>query len=305
VSTTLSYRFEPLADLYFLLTDRERRPSTPPWGPTVEAIDQCLTTLANASQGRARPESAFHGGVAEFTSIDALEAAIPDLPDETVLGLPWTLLVEQAVEALRLAWPLYDGDLSAERAARVLTEIERVRRVLGPIEDQCINHIHECLELAQVNHQLPVILVGSMAFPGAFTAWSDITGAICFVGVDGLDGTALIETVLHEATHGFEVISPGRRDSILAKLGQRVREALPDDRAILDVPHSLIFVQAAETVRRLVDPEHVHYGVTHTYYDRVPTSRPVLEHWVRHLDGEIDTESAVQAIVADLAAGHA
>ncbi len=304
--TRLSYRFEPLADLYFLLTDRQRRPSSGAWKPACDAIDRCLTTLANASQGRARPESAFHGGVAEHKSIEALEAAIPDLPDESVLGLPWTLLVEQAVEALRLALPVYEEALGAERASAVTTEIERrVIGRLGPHERRCIDFIHEKLELDQIEHEIPVVLVGSMSFPGAFTAWSDVTGAICFVSVEGMDGTALIEMVLHEATHGFEVISPGRGGSVLARLGQRVRAVLPDNAAIFDVPHSLIFVQAAETVRRIVEPSHVPYGVTHTYYDRVPVSHPVVEHWVSHLDGAYDADTAIERIVADLTAGRA
>lgn len=32
------------------------------------------------------------------------------------------------------------------------------------------------------------------------------------------------------------------------------------DRGHRDLPHTVMFVQAAETVRGTLDPEHVHYG---------------------------------------------
>lgn len=298
----LTLRFEPLADLYLLLIDPARRPNAGTWAEANDAIDRCIAELSKASGGRQRPIGAFHGGVAEMRSLDELEAAIPSLPDDSVLGLPWERLVTRALQALKLAWPIYADELLHQRSAVVSAAIdERVDSLLQVHEADCVSYIHESFELPDGGRVIPEVFVGSAPFPGAFTSFSDATGAICFVGLDGLDGTSLLETVLHEAIHAFEMTSEGRRRSVPGRLGRRIAEILPDDRAVLDVPHSLIFVQAAETVRRIIDPAHVHYGVSHTYYDRVPTSKPVLEHWVRHLDGTIAADGAIEAIASDLA----
>ena len=69
-----------------------------------------------------------------------------------------------------------------------------------------------------------------------------------------------------------------------------------------DVPHTVMFVQAAETIRRLVDPKHEHYGVVSRYYDRI--SRPnaavggkVRNVWTNYLDGKITRSAAIDELV--------
>lgn len=56
---------------------------------------------------------------------------------------------------------------------------------------------------------------------------------------------------------------------------ERLRELLEqagidrNDRRHRDVPHTIMFIQAGETIRRVVDPEHEHYGNVRGYYDKV------------------------------------
>ncbi len=295
MASRLTYRFEPLADLYFLLTDPQRCPPSEAWAPAREAISRCLSTLAAASRGRVRTDGAFHGHVAEHVTIDELAA---DVPEDGLLGLPWTRLVELAVEALRAGEPPYASELLAGRRAVVTNAIDqRIRPQLDPKERESLAFIHDALGLPDDDREVHIVLTASVPHL-PFTSLSDRYGAISFIGVAGLDGSALLETVLHEATHALEWSGPN--DSILARLAQRVHEAFGDAPALRQVAHSLIFVQAAETVRRIVDPRHVHYGVTHTYYDRVPVSKPVVEHWVAHLDGAYDADTAIERIVDDL-----
>ena len=70
----------------------------------------------------------------------------PLTPSRTtvLLGLPWSQLVALAIDALRSAEPLYASTLAEERAATAERAItDRVRRVLGPREDECLAYIHE------------------------------------------------------------------------------------------------------------------------------------------------------------------
>jgi hypothetical protein len=293
----LSYAFQPLADLYFLLTDLHRRPTSADWAPALDAIDRCLQLIADSPVGRRRADVAFHGHIAEHRTVDELAAAA--VPEDGLLGLPWSRLVAHTLDALRAAEPLYRSTLFDERRAIAEGAItDRVRPVLGPREDECLAYIHDRLEIPDAGMEIPVVIAASVPrLP--FTSLSDRTGAICFVGVDGLDGTSLLETILHEATHAIDGFDH-RRASVLERLARAVEAAFPDGRAVRDVPHSLIFVQAAETTRRVVDPDHFHYGVTHTYYERVPSSKPVVEHWVAHLDGAFDADTAIERIVDDL-----
>lgn len=60
-----------------------------------------------------------------------------------------------------------------------------------------------------------------------------------------------------------------------------------------------MFVQAAETIRRFVDSEYGDYGDgASTYYDRVPLARFERDLWIRHLDGSVTLEDAIEQIVA-------
>jgi hypothetical protein len=153
---------------------------------------------------------------------------------------------------------------------------------------------------------IPVHLAAHLPWPGGFTYRLGSGGGVCFVGVDRpeLAGTGLAELILHEATHALDVDS---RQSVLERLRARLREEgfTPADRALPHAPHNLMVVQAGETIRRHVAADHVHYGDgASTYYDRVPLARFERDLWIRHLDGEVDLDDAIELIVAQAKAGR-
>jgi hypothetical protein len=66
-----------------------------------------------------------------------------------------------------------------------------------------------------------------------------------------------------------------------------------------DFVHTVMFVQAAGTVRRVLDPNHRDYGDVKGYYARVGrAAEVVVPAWRDYLDGRIDREAAVERIVA-------
>jgi hypothetical protein len=71
------------------------------------------------------------------------------------------------------------------------------------------------------------------------------------------------------------------------------------DKEWREVPHTLMFVQAGETIRRVVDPKHEPYGVVAKYYDKVrPIADVEIPAWTAYLDGKTTREEAVEKILA-------
>jgi hypothetical protein len=125
---------------------------------------------------------------------------------------------------------------------------------------------------------------------------------VCFVGLNGVQGTQFLETILHESTHALDVAAQGE-GGVLDELRARLEKLgyTPRDRELRDAPHTLMFVQAGETVRRLIDPEHKHYGDVAGYYPKVErVARIELRIWREHLDGKLTRAQALEQIVAEV-----
>ena len=77
----------------------------------------------------------------------------------------------------------------------------------------------------------------------------------------------------------------------------------PRDRS-RDLPHALMFVQSAESIRRVIAPEHVDYGVVEGVYERFgTTAEEVRGAWVEHLEGALGCDEALASMVAAVAPG--
>ena len=105
--------------------------------------------------------------------------------------------------------------------------------------------------------------------------------------------------MLHETTHALVVATDDR--SALGELGRKLRAAGfgERDRALHDLPHGLMFVQSAESIRRVIDPAHVDYGIARTVYARGgPALETLRTAWHDHLEGKLTQAQALDAIVA-------
>jgi hypothetical protein len=175
---------------------------------------------------------------------------------------------------------------------------------LVPKQQEAFDFMLDSLGMKDPGHSIPVYLVAEAPDPGAFTYGRPGGGGICFVGVRELQGPMLHEIVLHEATHALDVASGGQ--NVFEELRAMLEQAGVDrrDRLWRDVPHTIMFIQAGETVRRLLHPEHTHYG-DGGYYDIVRKVADVeLPLWKRHLDGKLGREQALRQIVEAVTAGR-
>ena len=148
---------------------------------------------------------------------------------------------------------------------------------------------------------IPVALVLEAPFPGAVTHLGADGKGVCFVAVGNAPGSQLFETILHEATHALDVASGN--DSALGELRFLLLASGvgQTDKLLRDLPHTLMFVQSAESIRRVIDPAHQDYGEVAKLYARMgPNAEFVRGFWRERLDGKTKSTEALQQIVANV-----
>jgi hypothetical protein len=208
---------------------------------------------------------------------------------------------QKLAAALVQAEPAF-AELWVEHEKRTSAALERWKTRVAPKERELLAFHLASLGMRDPSVAIPVYLVAEASWPGAVTHLDDAGRGVCFVAVDPEPGTRLFETILHEATHALDVAT--NDESALGALRKALEAAGhgPRDRAYHDLPHTLMFVQAAESIRRVIDPAHVDYGETEKVYERMgPSAEAVRGFWRDHLDGKLSQSEALDGIVASVA----
>jgi len=303
-ATRIDLRVEPLVDLY----TQVRHLSSLRSAPAPDATTELLAPAVGAARrlGETLGPTSLNWG--------ALDAHLEGCPDAAALAERFAALPEpvelwggetaslrdDAVALARelekieprwreLAWPKRREAL--ERRRRDLTAELIARQAVS------LRYMLDSLGIADPDAVVPVYLVTRTVWPGAMTYGSLSGGGICFVALDVSEGSRIAETVLHEATHALDVLDRG--DSVFERLRTGLIEAGIDRRSrlIRNVPHAIMFIQAAETIRRHVNPDHVAYG-ENGLYDRIEHTREIiLPAWLAYLDGERTREETIALIV--------
>lgn len=201
---------------------------------------------------------------------------------------------------LKTIWPKHQATL--QRAAELITKTFR------PKENECFAYIARHLKLSASLKSLPVQLVAEAPYPGGFTYFLDSGERLIVIDVTRNEGTLLLESILHEAIHALDGIGSrtqatemATHGTVLLEVRERLRKAGVPVRDVQDAAHLLVFVQAAETVRRVIDAKHKPYGEVAEVYSKLPRVAPVLTHWVKYLEGKTTREAALEQIVREVA----
>jgi hypothetical protein len=213
--------------------------------------------------------------------------------------------VELRAPAAKLAAALVAAEAAFQEPAK--RRAQRIAAARAAWEERVAPNWRTCLEfhlgslgMLDPEIEIPVYLVAELPPPGAITHRTERDEGVCFVGVDAAQGSQLFEVILHEATHALDLAT--RNESALGELRRELQASgLPSEhRAHRDLPHLLMFVQSAETVRRLLDPAHRDYGEAARVYERLPGAEAVRSHWREHLDGKQTRAQALKGILASL-----
>jgi len=169
-----------------------------------------------------------------------------------------------------------------------------------PEHRKALAFMMESLGIRNPEVTVPMFLVGATNPPGAMTYHLRGGAPVSVLDVNvGGAGDLLLETLLHESSHALDQASrdDGSAFDTLRRLLEE-RGVSRDDDAYHTVPHTLMFVQAEETMRRLYDPEHLAYGDATDLYARSGAAAVVeREIWPRFLDGELTRDEALLRIV--------
>lgn len=244
----------------------------------------------------------LEGALLEATDVASARALAERLPPEfqSMSGakLPLRELATKLLQAyepieagfVAQTWPQHEKKLAATR--------ERLASELLPHAPRCLDYIERSLGMENAQASIPVYLVAQAPWPGGFTHRRRGGGGVCVVSAEERP-ELMCETVLHECIHALD-LSTQSQPTALNVLEKQLQEAgLPPRSELLrSVPHTLMFVQAGETVRRLLNPAHKHYGDAAGYYAKVPeATAAVRDAWIAFLDEKQSRDAAIKQIV--------
>ncbi|MFN0243505.1 MAG: hypothetical protein ACKVWV_11490 [Planctomycetota bacterium] len=299
---SLAYRVEPFVDLYFTV---QRRAASYEETPAVEGLDAAVE-LARALGVE------LHGAFDTYALAAVVGCENGEQAARAFAKLPETVatrarsevpLRAPAVEfarALARAEPAFRSELWPAHA-------DEIAQARARIEGEFDQHFPRCIELAarelgfpSMPQRITLFLVHDSPAPRSLTQRDADGRGVSFVAVSNRDGSQLYDAILHEALVAADVTSRG---SVLDRLRERLERAGfgRERREWHELPRVLLHVEAGEIVRRIVEPTHRHRADAEGLYAAGGRSSLVAWRiWLEHLDGKLEVEAALDAIVREV-----
>lgn len=299
VATRLLFEMSPPVDLWFFVrAQAETEEMVAGFDPAIEAVRALSNELGSflawgAIEGAlkdcrvlAQVGEAFHALPETFEARSGKKVALRAGAEKIFAGLR-----EAEKPFFEQVWPAHQQAITGA--------LGMIQPAFEEKLPACLAYHIEKLGMKDPGLQVPVYLLGAAPSPGAVTHRDPQGRGVCFIAVTGVERTQLFETILHEATHALDIATEGA--SVLEDLRARLLAAgvQPRERAFRDLPHTLMFVQAAESIRRTVDPAHKDYGDVSGYYGRIGKPAEIVRgFWRDFLDGKIAREEALEGIAS-------
>lgn len=300
----------PIIDLYFRVRAWAVAPDAPIPAAYVPAVE-AARALDRELGGLALAWGPLEGLLLGCNSAGDLEQAFARAPEQLALRGGQTVNLRagglRIAQALAAAEAEFLGRPAAAEPSLWQEDQERIAaararwdaQVAAQAADLLAGHLGS-LAIADPKLEVPVYLVAQAPAPGAITHRSGPRRGVCFVAVEGAAGSQLFEIVLHEATHAFDLAAGDA--SAFAELRRALEQAGidPRDRRHRDLPHTLMFVQSAASIRRFIDPAHRDYGEVSGYYAKLgPGAELVRRRWGEHAEGKRTLAEAIAAIAGE------
>ncbi|HEV2855234.1 MAG TPA: hypothetical protein VHC97_20740 [Thermoanaerobaculia bacterium] len=300
----LDLRVNPLMDLHYWVRKlASEKGALPP----IEGLPGAVAAVLKVGDSLEGAWGILDASFTEATTAEELARVATRLPETFKLRNGTVTPLRQDLADLAAAykplektflvtvWPRHRE--IAERAAAT------VRKELFPKAPEVYADVSRHLGVvSSPKTPIPVYLVAAGPFPGAFTMRSQ-EGPFSVVALEGEPDSQWVEIVVHESIHGLDDLTG--EGSVLTELRRRLAQAGADPGEVRDFVHTVMFVQPAATVRRLLNPAHKDYGDTAGYYSRVGRAATVVvPAWRDYLEGRITREAAVERIVKGFAEGE-
>ena len=303
----LDVRFNPVMDLNYMIRKYASSKAEPP--KNLEGFDEAIEVARQLN----REFGSWLGGgwpsmdaaLSRCKKISEATEALSQVPETTTTRQGKTIRVRESAilyaKALVALEAVYVKSYRSQHESVVAQTMASLTKTFNPKKLECFSYLRNSLGLPDTEAGIPVYLVAEAPWPGAFTFWDASKKGTVVVGVDANPGSMLFETLLHEGIHALDLEARGD-SNVLEEIRSRLKKAglAENDIAGVQGPHLLVFIQAGETTRRLLDLAHQHYGDVKGLYKYealqplVNVARPV---WLDHLDKKISREEAVNRIV--------
>ena len=235
---------------------------------------------------------------------EAMQAA-PKLPETTTSRSGKTIRVREAairyVNVLNAVEPEYVKSVLPQHKSVVDRAIAYVAAKFAAKEQECLAYLTTNLRMEDSDYRVPMFFVAETPWPGGFTIWNDTRHGTVVISVEANQGSLLFEAMLHEAIHALDLETQAK-GSVLEEIRDRLRKAgvAENDLAMTQGTHMLVFMQAGETIKRLVDGSHQHYGDVRGVYNLAalqPLMNVARPTWMAYLDNKITRDKAIEQIV--------
>jgi hypothetical protein len=172
---------------------------------------------------------------------------------------------------------------------------------LVPHEAEIVKAIESEMALPNGARPIVITLVNDAPYPGIFAA--DQRGHVMasFVRVRGLEGNALVETVLHESLHALDEMSVRDATAMNTLRAALAKEGIEAENSNTEMAiDTVTFAEAASLVRRFVDPQHRALGESgfYTLYAPAPA---IVEAWTKYVGGgplDATADAVAKAVTA-------
>ncbi|MDB4938711.1 MAG: hypothetical protein JWP87_5683 [Labilithrix sp.] len=284
--TPIALRRSVVADQYFWLRTKVLEGEAPP------AFAQSFAAMHDLRADLAADPTAWEDlevPLGEVSTASELLAIYEKLPEKKDVG---GQTVQFRAGAMRLARAMATNEATYRKgpyrlhADAIGIAANDLATHLVPREADILRAIEADMALPGGARPIVVTLVSDAPYPGIFAA--DQRGRVMasFVRVRGLDGNALVETVLHESLHALDemtVRESTAMNMLRAALAKRGIDA-ENSNAEMAI-NTVTFAEAASLVRRFIDPKYRPLGESgfYTLYAPAPA---IVEAWTRHVDGE-------------------
>lgn len=302
--TRLEFRISPAVDLHFYIRALAEDQSANVPEPLQAAVQAAQAVSREMGRGMWGAMESQLGGA---NTVADIRKAFADLPEEYTprfgprdKKIALRSLAGKLVEGIASGEAYFLEQVWPEHKRAVEQDLARLERDFVPNFDTLLTYMLEHLHMQDPKITVPVYLVAAAQFPGGFTMVQRGGAPIMFVQTtrEHHRGTLLYELIIHESCHALDVSG----ESVFQELRDELSKAglSPRDALFRDVPHTIMFAQAGETIRRKLDPNHKHYGEVATYYDRTGAAGEFVPRlWIEYLDGKLTREQALAAILKE------
>lgn len=207
---------------------------------------------------------------------------------------------------MRLAQALADAEAAyrdgpyREHSGEITRAASELSRLLVPRMETILHAVEGDMGLPESPRRIELTLVADAPFQGAFAADERGLLAASFVRVRGVEGSALVETVLFETLHAIDELTVRSPTAMNMLRGALSRRGLSEEDVEMVVT-AVTSAEAASLVQRFVVPSHRALGED-GLYALWPPAPAVVAAWNRHLEGEsIDetTDAIARAVVVE------